>query len=190
MPSVVVELDALACQIATGLELRGVPYALGGALALAYAGEPRGTRDIDINLWVPMDSARDALAALAEVGVEIDVEAAARQAAERGDARGAIQGVRVDIFLNSIPLHDAAMTRCRRVELLGTPVWVLSAEDIMVLKLLFNRPKDRVDVERVMAIRRHELDLAYLRGQLVAHVEEDDDRVGFLDELTTRWLGD
>ena len=35
------------------LEPSGVPYALGGALALAAWSEPRATADVDLILWLP-----------------------------------------------------------------------------------------------------------------------------------------
>ena len=39
--------------VAASLEAAEIPWALGGALALAYAtNEPRGTRDIDVNVFV------------------------------------------------------------------------------------------------------------------------------------------
>jgi hypothetical protein len=34
------------------LEASGFPYALGGAVAYSSWGEPRATRDVDLNLWV------------------------------------------------------------------------------------------------------------------------------------------
>jgi hypothetical protein len=42
-----------AQRIADALESAGVSYAIGGALALAVAGVPRGTADVDVNVFVP-----------------------------------------------------------------------------------------------------------------------------------------
>ena len=46
-------LDAAAAgvRIAQALEAAGVPYALGGALALGAHGVPRGTLDVDVNVF-------------------------------------------------------------------------------------------------------------------------------------------
>jgi hypothetical protein len=41
-----------AQQIAVALEQARLPYAIGGALALAIAGVPRGTADVDLNVFV------------------------------------------------------------------------------------------------------------------------------------------
>jgi hypothetical protein len=44
--------------IASALEASTIPYAIGGALALAVAGVPRGTADVDINVFVSSASRR------------------------------------------------------------------------------------------------------------------------------------
>jgi len=47
------------------LERRQVPHAFGGAIALAYRTlDPRGTSDIDVNLFVPSAIAGDEVAIL------------------------------------------------------------------------------------------------------------------------------
>ena len=47
-----------AQRIADALEAAGIPYAIGGALALAIAGVPRGT--IDVSFVCPAATARAA----------------------------------------------------------------------------------------------------------------------------------
>ncbi len=44
---------AVAREVAEQLQSRGQEYALGGAIALGYWGEPRGTVDVDITLFLP-----------------------------------------------------------------------------------------------------------------------------------------
>lgn len=183
------DLLAIARAIADRLESDGVPYAVGGALALAYHGVPRGTQDIDLNVFLQPEAARAALESLRQMGVEIDVDAAIRRAIERGDAVGWKDGIRIDLFLNSVPLHDLAARRRVRVTFAGTPAWILSAEDLVVLKLLFDRPKDHIDIERVMAIQGDDLDRAYVRAQLIAHVGADDHRVAAFDQLVALYAG-
>ncbi len=51
-------------RIARGLAAAGIDYAIGGALALNLWGPARGTRDVDVNLFVTedrLDAAIDAL---------------------------------------------------------------------------------------------------------------------------------
>jgi hypothetical protein len=44
------EVAEAAQQLAAALTERGCEYALGGALALGYWAEPRGTLDVDLTL--------------------------------------------------------------------------------------------------------------------------------------------
>ncbi len=44
-----------------------IPHAFGGAIALAFYGEPRGTRDLDINIALPPAEHRRVLDALASL---------------------------------------------------------------------------------------------------------------------------
>ena len=64
---------SVARRLADVLEAHGIPYAIGGALALGYYTEPRGTVDVDINIFVTPPHAIDALLQrLGEVGFEVE----------------------------------------------------------------------------------------------------------------------
>lgn len=80
-------------------------------------------------------------------------------------------------------LHDAAARRAVAVTLLGTTIRILSAEDLAVLKLLFFRGKDVVDVERVVAVQGARLDRVYVRRWLVDCVGEESERVRTWDRI-------
>lgn len=46
----------------------GISHAFGGALALGYVAEPRGTVDIDVNVFVPPEQVDDVGDALRPIG--------------------------------------------------------------------------------------------------------------------------
>ena len=71
-------MDALevAERIAMELERRGQDYALGGAIALGYWAQPRGTLDVDITLFVPADRPSECVWLLQEIGCELQASAA------------------------------------------------------------------------------------------------------------------
>jgi len=168
---------AVARQLADALEAEGVPYAIGGAIAYGYFGAARGTKDVDVNLFVRPDDARPALAALVAAGVRLDTETAIERGRERGDAIGYFGLMRVDLFFNSIELHDEAAKRTRTVSLMGRPIRVLSPEDTVILKAFFNRGKDWVDIERLVARQGAALDRAEIRRWIVEGVGDADPRV-------------
>jgi hypothetical protein len=173
----------LAMRLAAALDAAEVPYALGGAIAFGLWGDPRGTHDVDINLFVERDGFEAALDVLQTAGLEID-RAAAREADRAGDVIvGKCEGLRVDLFTPSIPFAWEAMrTRVRVKGPLGEATY-LSAESIAVFKLLFFRGKDQLDVEKLIAVQGKDLDCAYIRSWLVQMMGEDDERVVALDRF-------
>jgi hypothetical protein len=177
------DLVAAALSLSDALERAGIPYALGGALALNFWSDPRGTRDIDLNVFLPADDSAEAFEVLRRAGVQLDVVESVARAHERGDAIGWLGPIRVDVFVNSLPLHDSAARRRCRVTLSGQPIWILSAEDLSVLKLLFFRGKDIEDSKRMIALQGKDFDSNYARTQLVAHVGADDARVAEFDRI-------
>ena len=82
-------------------------HAFGGALALAWCTQQaRGTIDIDVNVFVPVDQLDDLLAALP---TPIDVtDADALLLRRDGQARLWWDTTPVDVFLNTTGFHDEA----------------------------------------------------------------------------------
>ena len=145
MTSLVDQVRALA----ESLEESGLPWAIGGALALAYATrEPRGTRDIDINVFVPSDRCDEVFAALPDGVRYSDAD---RAAVEHDDQVRLWWGdTPVDLFFAAAPFHVEVGARCREVPFAGTTIRVLSAEDLAVFKAMFDRSKDWVDIETMV----------------------------------------
>jgi hypothetical protein len=167
--------------LADALTRAGIPFAFGGALALAYCTEdPRGTRDIDINAFVPAAEADVVLAAL-PAPVRIPPEAAER-IAEEGQLRLWWDDTPVDLFLDYAPLHTQAATGTRSVPFAGTHIPILGPVELVLFKALFDRPKDWVDIATVIAAGA--VNRGVVRRRLVALVGADDQRVAKWDRLS------
>ncbi|HEX3595700.1 MAG TPA: hypothetical protein VHU80_11370 [Polyangiaceae bacterium] len=172
-----------AQRIADALERASLPYAIGGALALAVAGVPRGTADVDVNVFVAPAQVPDAISTLKSLGIEIDDAVAVARAEGEGMFVGRWDGMRIDVFLPSIPFSsEAERTRVRVTDANGWSGWFLAAEAVVVFKLLFFRGKDLVDIERLVAVRP-ELDRPYVRRWIAEMMGEDDERVRKWDEI-------
>jgi len=165
--------------VCAALDERGVPWALGGALALAYATEePRGTRDIDINVFVAPSEARAVFAALPD-GVlhsSADVKSAQRD----GQVRLMWDDTPIDVFFATERFHCDVQQRCQAVPFAERLIRVLCAEDLAVFKAMFDRGKDWVDIASMVESNAIDLDVAAdrLRGLL-----GDDPRVARLRGL-------
>ena len=170
----------VARAVADVLERRGLPYAVGGAIALGFYAAPRATIDVDVNIFLPpQQEFAKVLAVLGEAGfvASEDAETLSKQACTEGQFRGAIEGVRVDVFVPAIPFYAQLAARRRQVPLLGRPIWILGAEDLVVLKLMFFRRKDLADVEAVLREQAPSLDREYVRCTLIDLVGLEDERV-------------
>jgi hypothetical protein len=125
--------------------LSGVPHAFGGAIALAYCtGQPRGTIDVDLNIFVPTAESPQVLKLLRPVARATPAQAARLE--RDGQVRLRAGGTPVDVFLSYSALHDVAERRIRRVDFQGRRIPVLECTDLAVFKAMFNRTKDWADI--------------------------------------------
>ena len=133
------------------LDEAGVAHAFGGAIALAYCTEePRGTRDLDVNVFVPPARAGAVLAAL-PTGVSVadaDVAAVRRD----GQVRLWWEDTPVDVFFNVDAFHDDVAADVRTVPFAGRDVPVLGCSSLAVFKVLCNRTKDWADLEAMLDV--------------------------------------
>jgi hypothetical protein len=132
------------------LDGAALPHAFGGAIALAYCTqEPRGTRDLDVNVFVSPERAREALSALpAQVTVsEADIALAMRD----GQVRVWWEDTPLDVFLDVHSFHGEVAQDIRSVPFEGRTIPALDCTALAVFKALFDRTKDWADIEEMLA---------------------------------------
>lgn len=165
------------------LARKGIPHAFGGAVALAYCTlDPRGTSDIDLNVFVPSVEAATGLAALPEgvaqpPGTE---EAIARD----GQIRLWWDDTPLDLFFDYAPVHTDAARNRRTVPFADTRIPVLGPTELAVFKAMFDRTRDWADIEAMVAAQSVDLDA--VREELRGMLAEDDPRFARLHEAETR----
>ncbi len=170
-------------RVARTLEDAGIPHAFGGAIALAYAAQPRATTDIDINIFVPESDSEAVLRVLVSMGVAVDIARDSARARRDGQLRIPWDQTLVDLFFSTTAFHDSARDRIQRVPYGDSEIRVLSAEDLAVCKILFNREKDWVDLRELVRLQGGELDVPYIRGWLADFLGIDDTRIAHFDAL-------
>lgn len=167
--------------ICASLERADIPWALGGALALAYAtNEPRGTRDIDVNVFVGAIDARAVFEALPD-GI-LFTDADVTEAGTRNQVRLWWDTTPIDVFFAADPFHLDVGGRCRSVPFEGRRINVVAAEDLAVFKALFDRTKDWADIEAM--VESHAVDVQLAADRLSGLVGADP-RVMRLRSLAT-----
>lgn len=149
------------------LETASLPHAFGGALALGYIAEPRGTVDIDVNVFIGVERLAHIADALEPLGYQPPAD----------PDPVPVSGVRfihqsepfpLDVFPSLDERYEAIERRIvhhpfgRSRDVLP----FLSAEDLCVFKLSFGRPQDWVDLQNIVAARPT-LDVDYVEDQLL-----------------------
>lgn len=144
-------------------------HGIGGALALNFYADPRATADVDISVFVPW-SEREVVIPLFEPIGYTPVTAPGASMPIAG-VRLATPGSRVllDVFFAVDEHYELVRQRLRWYPFgpNGEDVPFFSAEDIAMFKVSFGRPKDWVDLQR-MVQSGPPLDLDYIEDTLVA----------------------
>jgi hypothetical protein len=126
-----------------------LPHAFGGALALAYCTEePRGTRDLDVNVFVGIDRADEVLDSLPS-GVSVQ-ERDRRATRKNGQVRVMWDETPIDIFLDTHDFHREVASEIANVPFEDTTIPVLSCHALVVFKAMFNRTRDWADIEAIL----------------------------------------
>lgn len=175
-----------ATRIGSCLDEDGIPYGVGGALALGAWGAPRATKDVDVTVFVDETQLPRVLDSLERAGVMVDRTSAAKEVARIGLFRGRLGRIVVDVFMLGHPQYEDMARRVQRIRDDGMELSVISPEDLAIHKLVFGRDKDVADLERLLAVRR-ELDFQYVRSWLEKMVPTGDRRLALLADLERRF---
>jgi hypothetical protein len=73
-------------------------------------------------------------------------------------------GIRTEIFVPWHPFHHRVLDRSPERDFEGRRIRIHSAEDLIVFKKVFDRPKDIVDIRAILIAQRGKLDLDRLRS--------------------------
>lgn len=162
------------------LTAASIAHAFGGAIALAYCTEePRGTRDLDVNIFVDTAKAGPTLAAMPD-GVRV-TDADVAKVERDGQARLDWDWTPVDVFLNNLPLHQAVAAEVVWVPLAGREVPVLDCASLAIFKAFFDRTKDWADMEAIARATPEDIDIA--AATIADLVGPDDPAVKRLESL-------
>lgn len=155
-------------------------HAFGGAIALAYCTqEPRGTRDLDVNVFVDAARAEAVLSALPD-GVAVTEEKIASVIRD-GQTRLYWDDIPVDVFLNNMPLHEAVASAVVWVPLEDRDIPVLDCASLAIFKAFFDRTKDWADLEAIAEATPEDIETA--AATISELVGPDDPAVKRLEQL-------
>ena len=161
--------DNILADVLDTLNDLGIPYMVVGSYASNYWGRPRMTHDADLVVELAVDQATDLAQRLADEFYAPDF--VLQEAVEQGDHFNAIHlktSFKIDFWLRKQTAYEkSCFSRRLQGTMFGRTIWLTSAEDIILSKLLWYQMSpvlDRQlrDVLEVYEIQHQDLDMAYL----------------------------
>jgi hypothetical protein len=116
---------------------------------LAFYAEPRETRDIDVNVFLPVGRWPAVHDALAPLGVDVEIDEGELEAEAQVELDW--EENPVHLFFSCDTLHEEMARAVRTVPLNGTPIPLVSPEHLVIRKTLLDRLKDWRDIEQILA---------------------------------------
>jgi len=140
-------------EVARIMDRDGIPYMVIGGAALLFHGSTRVTKDIDVTVWVDESSFAGTLDRLMKslpggAGASIESVAKTRVLTVR-----ATSGVPIDLIFGALPFEKDAIMRAAKMKLGGVTVRVCRPEDLVIHKVISDRPRDIEDMR--FLITRH-----------------------------------
>jgi hypothetical protein len=177
-------LAAKVERIHDALDRSGIPHAVGGALALAYYGEPRVTVDVDLNLFVGADEFDEVAGILGAIGV--DAGAVGQEVERNGQVRLWWGENPVDLFFEYDSFHRAMGEQVRTVPFGDGTIPILAPEHLVVCKAAFDRTKDWLDIEQIV-VAVSGLDRREIERWLIHLIGPGDARIARFEQLWNQY---
>ncbi|MBU1917337.1 nucleotidyltransferase family protein, partial [bacterium] len=154
--------DALK-SIVSFFEKQKIPYFILGGLAVGVFGEARFTYDIDLTILLKEDDYGAVIKRLKAAKFSFDPKEAILSIIKFGSFRIFYKKVQIDIIIASTSLEEEAVRRKKKVSFMGQSTCFLTAEDLVLFKVIAGRPKDVLDAESIAIRQKKKLDKKYLR---------------------------
>lgn len=177
----------------SALDEIGAPAMIIGGIAVIARGVPRQTIDVDATVWGADLEIERALEVLERYGIEPRIRDAADFARERQILllHHVASKTPIDLSLAWLPFEREALEKSTEVDFGGISLRIARPEDLVILKAVAWRDRDRSDIERLLVLYGQEIDLGRVRRIVAefADVLEDPQRSRELEELIRRVEG-
>jgi predicted nucleotidyltransferase len=141
----------------------GIAYALIGGMAASLRGQTRATADVDLVIDIDVNQALILITRLGRSSFRPLFENVA-EVVERSfilPLRHRTTDIKVDMSLGLSGFEQKLISRAKLEDISGTTVSVVTAEDLLVMKVLAGRPQDVQDARGIVAAQASRLDWEY-----------------------------
>jgi hypothetical protein len=150
------------------LERADIPYALMGGMAVRAHGLPRPTYDVDVTVSIERDDLPSLFEQIDALGYDVGdqfrggwLDSVANMPLFKATTFADGRTVSADIFVAENIFQKSLIERRVRDSIEGLQAWFVTPEDLILLKIVADRYRDRVDVQDVLTMHPS-LDDAYL----------------------------
>jgi hypothetical protein len=158
----------LLADLAAALAALRIPWYVFGAQAALIWGRPRLTTDVDVTIKLQGIDTGEVVRALSSHRITLRIEATVDFVRQTRvlPMQHEPSGLPLDLVLAGPGLEDAFLERAVRIDVSGTVVPFICAEDLIVTKILAGRTKDTDDVRGILEERGPRLDIGQIRETL------------------------
>lgn len=188
------EHNQLADELVQAVELladtfaaRSIRYAMVGGLATLLRGRPRFTQDVDILIDVSQIALPGLLDELARLGFTFDLPTVIREYVREHITAFRFKSIRIDWLKPVLPLYSRAIADASSLPWTeGHSVRVVTAEGLILTKIVAFRPQDQTDIETLLIANRDTIDLDLIRREWSAVAAGEEARTAWLEDAIGR----
>jgi hypothetical protein len=160
--------ELILSRIASVLNSVSFPYMLFGGQAVIIHGEPRFTRDIDITLGLDPNDCEKFLPLLPKMQLKSLIANPIDLLKETFvlPVQDENSDIRVDFVFALSEFEKLALKRAIKIEIRNTSINVISAEDLVITKIIAGRGRDLDDVKNILLTQKSNLDEELIRKYL------------------------
>lgn len=166
-----ITIEDVTLRVIDALNACGSPYMLVGSFSSNLYGIPRSTKDADFVLQLQGDLSPVFYQTL---GHDFEIEPQLKFETNTGTFKQEMSFQETPFTVELFRLSDDEFDQERfkrrlPAKLFGRQTYVPRAEDVIVMKLRWLRPKDRPDVLNVMTVQYGKLDWSYIESWCKSH---------------------
>jgi hypothetical protein len=176
-------VNELAAMMVDACEAEGIQHMLTGAFAVSYYGVPRATQDVDLVVDIPPPVGFGQLArrldghVVFDPQIQFDTHTWGHRHVGTTVDQPPLQVELFELFDDAFVREQFARRQEVRLPSVGRSLWLPTAEDLVIQKVRWGRPKDLDDARDVILVQGSErLDMARVQDWCARH--------GRLDVLT------
>ncbi len=161
----ITQLEKTIIDIAEFLKKQKIPYMIIGGIANLFWGEPRTTLDIDVTVKIKDENVPEFVNKI-KGKFHVLVSEPEKFISKTRVLPVEAENLTIDIIFATLPYEERAIRRAVIRKVAKTKVNICSLEDLIVHKIISERPKDIEDVKKILSMQKKLINRRYLTPKI------------------------